>query len=185
MNDEMDWQKLARSGDMVAAIKRYRLDLAVGLDVAKRHVEDWVANACPIHPEHAAVFHVCDRIEQVLARYRENHSATLSYLIHLLSPDHQITSAENCYVLAVDVDQESTSLAVEVMLPECLRSFARAATLEHLKNGVRMVWTVDPNDHSVTVLTTPDEGRTIYENGTLDGGEVLPGFSCKVADLFA
>ena len=44
---------------------------------------------------------------------------------------------------------------------------------------------MDPEDRCVWIFRTPDEGRMIYETGTLNGEDVLPGFSCRVADLFA
>ena len=47
-----------------------------------------------------------------------------------------------------------------------------------------MVWIADPEDRSITVLTSPKEGRTLYEDSEFDGGDVLPGFSCQVSDLF-
>lgn len=48
-----------------------------------------------------------------------------------------------------------------------------------------MVWIVDPEERCVTVYRQPDEGRELGESATLSGEEVLPGFSCKVAELFA
>lgn len=79
----------------------------------------------------------------------------------------------------------SPDLCVEVISPSNTRKQMRDKIKEYFFAGVRMVWMVDPEDHSVAVFLAPNESRTVYENGTLDGGEVLPGFSCKVADLFA
>ncbi len=77
-------------------------------------------------------------------------------------------------------------LCVEVVSPSNTKRELRAKTKEYFFNGVRTVWVIDPEDRSVTILLAadPDEGRTLYENATLDGGDVLPGFSCKVAELF-
>ena len=54
-----------------------------------------------------------------------------------------------------------------------------------LERGVRLIWVIDPEDRSVTVYRkgAPDEYLT--ENDTLTGGDVLPGFSVRVAELFA
>jgi Uma2 family endonuclease len=76
-------------------------------------------------------------------------------------------------------------LCVEVVSPFDVRRELREKVEEYFAAGVRMVWVVDPEDRSVTVLTQPDEGRTLYGKSVLDGGEVLPGFSCPVAELFA
>jgi Uma2 family endonuclease len=60
----------------------------------------------------------------------------------------------------------------------------RAAILEHLKAGVQLVWILDSEDRSATIIVDPLESRTLEADATLDGGDVLPGFSCKVSDLF-
>ena len=36
----------------------------------------------------------------------------------------------------------------------------------------------------MTVYRTADQARTLEETDTLAGEDVLPGFSCRVADLF-
>ena len=53
-----------------------------------------------------------------------------------------------------------------------------------LSYGVRMVWVAFPNSRSVDVYESEDKVFTLSEGDTLDGGEVLPGFSCAVSDVF-
>lgn len=79
---------------------------------------------------------------------------------------------------------EPADLCVEVLSPSNKRSVLLAKIWEYLFSGVRLVWVIDPEDHSVTVFREPDEGRVLLENATLTGEDVLPGFSCKVADFF-
>ncbi len=81
--------------------------------------------------------------------------------------------------------QVPPDLCVEVVSPSNTRKKLREKIKEYFFAGVRAVWIVEPEDRSVTILLAPDEGRTIYETGTLDGGEVLPGFTCKVIELFS
>jgi len=50
---------------------------------------------------------------------------------------------------------------------------------------VRLVWVVDPEDKTVMVYSGTMRGVEYDEADTLDGGEVLPNFTCKVADFFA
>lgn len=85
----------------------------------------------------------------------------------------------------VKYHDQPPDLCVEVVSPSNTKRQLREKIREYFFAGVRMVWVVDPEDRSVTVLRAPDEGRALYEAATLDGGDVLPGFSCKVADLFA
>ncbi len=76
-------------------------------------------------------------------------------------------------------------LCVEVASPSNSKRKLREKVKEYFFAGVRLVWLVEPDDRSVTVLTAPDEGRTLYDETRLDGGDVLPGFACTVSDLFA
>jgi len=59
-----------------------------------------------------------------------------------------------------------------------------ANAVYYLRTGVKMVWLIDPEARSVTVHQ-PDRGQLFLEPGQeLNGGEVLPGFVCRVDDLF-
>ncbi len=54
---------------------------------------------------------------------------------------------------------------------------------EYLKDGVRLIWVFNPRSKTVTVHT-PEKTANLKQNDTLTGGDVLPGFSVSVADLF-
>jgi Uma2 family endonuclease len=56
---------------------------------------------------------------------------------------------------------------------------------EYFFAGVELVWEVDPYQRTVSVYTAPDTVTILTERDTLDGGEVLPGFSLRLANLFA
>ena len=55
---------------------------------------------------------------------------------------------------------------------------------EYLSLGVRLVWVADPKTKRVTVFTPDHEPRTLAAENEIDGGDVLPGFRCPVADFF-
>lgn len=76
-------------------------------------------------------------------------------------------------------------LAVEVVSPS--DHFSRVLTKieEYLNAGVRLIWIVDPGDHSVTVYESGKRYVILTENDTLTGSDVLPGFSVPVRELFA
>jgi Uma2 family endonuclease len=76
-------------------------------------------------------------------------------------------------------------LAVEVQSPDDRRKDLRAKIKEYLFYSVPLNWLVDPETRTVTVYKGSMRGTELDESDTLDGGDVLPGFSCKVADLFA
>jgi Uma2 family endonuclease len=75
-------------------------------------------------------------------------------------------------------------LAVEVRSPGQSRPKLRDKVKEYLFNGVRAVWVVDPEERTVTVYSQPDEGRELGETATLTGDDALPGFTCRVGELF-
>jgi Uma2 family endonuclease len=56
---------------------------------------------------------------------------------------------------------------------------------EYFQAGVQLVWEVDPKTRSVAVYTSPDHSSLLNEAQTLDGGNVLSGFTLPLAQLFA
>jgi Uma2 family endonuclease len=50
--------------------------------------------------------------------------------------------------------------------------------------GVRLVWYIDPRARTARVYTSATECSEIPTNGSLDGGDVLPGFKVSLAKLF-
>jgi Uma2 family endonuclease len=52
--------------------------------------------------------------------------------------------------------------------------------------GGRQVWMVDPIARTVRVHAGPsaEQSASLREADTLDGGEVVPGFSVAVAEVF-
>src|SRR5262245_43829859 len=74
-------------------------------------------------------------------------------------------------------------LAVEVISPSDHYSRVQATIRHHLTHGVRLLWVVDPEDRSVTVYRSLHEATILTETDTISGEDVLPGFSCRVADL--
>lgn len=75
-------------------------------------------------------------------------------------------------------------LAVEVRSPTDRTRASRAKIAEYLDVGVRLVWAIDPAARTVTVHTPDGAARRLGEGDTLDGGDVVPGFRCAVAELF-
>src|SRR5208283_1540096 len=47
------------------------------------------------------------------------------------------------------------------------------------------IWSLDPQDRTVRVYTSPRKFRLLKEHDTLDGGKVLPGFSLSIKTWFA
>jgi len=56
---------------------------------------------------------------------------------------------------------------------------------EYFKAGVRQVWLIDPDLRTVTVHDGPGRSRTWRGDVVLDGGEILPGFTLDLRELFS
>ncbi len=75
-------------------------------------------------------------------------------------------------------------LAVEVISPSDRVTQITDKVMLYLKHGVELVWLVHPGQRIVTVYTPDLVARTLTESGTLDGGDVLPGFQLLVSEIF-
>jgi Uma2 family endonuclease len=75
-------------------------------------------------------------------------------------------------------------LAIEILSPGqgMARLFDKVEF--YLQNGVRLVWIIDPDAATIAVLSPGRESRTLRGDDTLDGQDVLPGFSVPVRDIF-
>ena len=83
------------------------------------------------------------------------------------------------------VPDVSPDLAVEVLSEGNTRSEMERKLKEYFLSEVTVVWFVDPKKRTVRVFTSPDDVTELKATDTLDGGDVLPGFSVSVASLFA
>jgi Uma2 family endonuclease len=75
-------------------------------------------------------------------------------------------------------------LVVEVLSPGDTYSEVEEKVEDWLKAGVRAVWVVNSRRRSVTVYRSLTDVTRLSEGDELDGGEVVPGFRCKVSEIF-
>lgn len=76
-------------------------------------------------------------------------------------------------------------LAVEIISQLDRTGDVLAKAMLWLEAGVRILWLVDPDARTVTVMEPGRPLRKLTVAQTLDGGEVLPGFLLPVADIFS
>ncbi len=76
------------------------------------------------------------------------------------------------------------ALAIEVLSPGNTRAEMARKRRDYFAAGVRLVWQIDPDTHTAEVFTAPDVSTPVAADGTLDGGDVLPGFRLSLARLF-
>ena len=75
-------------------------------------------------------------------------------------------------------------LAVEVISRSNTAKEMAEKLHEYFEKGVRLVWYVRPRSRVVDVYTAPDRFTRLTASMRLDGGDVLPGFSVLVGELF-
>ena len=75
-------------------------------------------------------------------------------------------------------------LAVEVISGSNTPKEMAEKLREYFEKGVRLVWFVRPKTRVVDVYTAPDRFTRLTVSMRLDGGNVLPGFSVLVGELF-
>lgn len=79
----------------------------------------------------------------------------------------------------------SPDLAVEVLSPRDRPGRVPAKVGDYPSAGVQLVWVVDPRARTVVVHIPGQSPRVHTVSDRLDGGDVLPGFSCSVGELLA
>ncbi len=75
-------------------------------------------------------------------------------------------------------------LAVEVLSPSDRMADALSKVAMCLEAGVALVWLVDPATRTATVFRPDSAPRTAGRDGSLDGGDVLPGLAISLAEVF-
>jgi Uma2 family endonuclease len=90
----------------------------------------------------------------------------------------RIQRRENYFVGAPD-------LAIEVYSPGNTKIEMHKKVQNLFDAGTRLMWVLYPKSRVVYVYSTPDAITVLHETDTLDGGDVVPGLSIKIADVFA
>lgn len=75
-------------------------------------------------------------------------------------------------------------LAVEVVSPNDRFDEVFEKAQEWLAAGTRLVWVVLPRTKTVMTYRPDGQARILQEHDELSGEDVLPGFACRVQELF-
>jgi len=76
-------------------------------------------------------------------------------------------------------------IAVEVLSESNTKREIARKRSEYFSAGTQLVWIVDPKSLTVSVYTSPEKVTVLDKSQHLDGGNVLPGFTLSLRDLFA
>ena len=139
---------------------------------------------------------VVDRIGRRIGDYVERRSLGVSAAAEtgfqikhdadtVRAPDYAFISHERLRgsLPATGYAEVTPDLVVEVISPRDRPSDVDAKTAMWLDAGVRLVWVVDPASRTVAAHHEHGTVTTFRATDTLNGGPVLPGFTCLAADI--
>lgn len=76
-------------------------------------------------------------------------------------------------------------LVVEILSPGNTVEEIETKITEYFDNGARLVWVISPTQHYILVYrSTQEPDRLLKSTDSLDGEDVIPGFTLPVAELF-
>jgi Uma2 family endonuclease len=76
-------------------------------------------------------------------------------------------------------------LAVEVVSPRNTYSEIDEKVQDYLRAGVRLVWVINPETQTAHIYRLNEStARLLRGDDVLDGEEVIPGFNCRLSELF-
>jgi Uma2 family endonuclease len=76
-------------------------------------------------------------------------------------------------------------LAIEVLSPNNTRREIDERLRDYFESGTHLAWIIDPETESAEICSSLTNRRLLGPGGELDGESVVPGFRCKLSDLFA
>jgi Uma2 family endonuclease len=100
------------------------------------------------------------------------------------SPDAAVVLRNRLVELPDSFVPMAPDLAVEVLSPSDRMADALGKVAMYLQAGTPLVWLVNPATRTVVVFRSEMDPVTLAGSETLDGGDVLPGFSVPVAEIF-
>ncbi|HEU0052107.1 MAG TPA: Uma2 family endonuclease [Longimicrobium sp.] len=121
----------------------------------------------------------------------EAYGSDAGFRIHsdpdtVLCPDAAFVRADRLTGCSEDSILPLTpDLAVEVMSPRDTFAAAKAKAFVWLSAGCGMVVVVSPRRRTATVYRSPDDVTLLTESDVLDGGDVVPGWTLPLSELFA
>jgi Uma2 family endonuclease len=75
-------------------------------------------------------------------------------------------------------------LAIEAVSPTDTAEEIETKRIAFLRAGVRLLWVIYPENRTLHVCRPGGGSSALTEGDELNGEDVLPGFVCKVADIF-
>jgi len=139
---------------------------------------------------------ICLRLATLLVRFVEKKrlgevfDSSMGFRLSpkiLLSPDVSYVSKARLKKIMAAPEKflyGAPDLAVEVLSPGDPRDMIERKLGKYFQHGTRLAWVVDPKRQTVIVHSLDAVTKLTAPANTLTGGEVLPGFKCRLRDVF-
>ncbi len=102
----------------------------------------------------------------------------------VVKPDIAFVSTERLSEDKLKGFADAPDLAVEVVSPTDKHYDVTEKALAYLKAGTRLVWVIEPIMKTVMIYRSGTDSTLLNYEDTLTGEDIVPGFSCPVAELF-
>jgi Uma2 family endonuclease len=147
----------------------------------------------PVHEHHGGI---CIQLAILIGTFVRNHdlgrvydSSTGFRLADklLLSPDVSFVRKARLKKLAVAPDQflqGAPDLVVEVLSPGDRMTQVNRKLDHYFEHGTRVAWLVNGRKRQVHIYTPDSIEALTRPNDRLTGGDVLPGFKCRLSRIF-
>ena len=102
----------------------------------------------------------------------------------LVKPDVAFVSITRMPENKCQASPVAPDIAVEVVSPTDIQYRVVEKAFAYLNAGTRLVWIIEPIGKTVTVYRSQTDIKTFTIDDTLNGEDVVEGFSCQVSQLF-
>jgi Uma2 family endonuclease len=163
-------------------------------DERRELVRGELRSMAPAGFEHGAII---IKLSFLLARYVADHKlgmvlgAETGYVLArspdiVRGADVSFVTAERVAVAGITVKfwEGAPDLAVEVISPSDSVAEVEEKVDDYLAANTPLVWLVNPRRKTITVYRPGQKPRTLSEDDSLTGEDVIPGFQCQVAEAF-
>ena len=75
-------------------------------------------------------------------------------------------------------------LAVEILSPSDASVYVQQKVRDYLEAGIRLVWLLVPQSKTATVYRADGSARLLRERDSLEGEDILPGFTFRLSALY-
>lgn len=140
---------------------------------------------------------VVTRFTILLGRHIEEHDLGVLFSpdtgIHLFRDPDTVRAPDICFLSKARIPPDgirrgflrtAPDLAVEVLSPDDTVFEIEAKIEDYFAAGSRLVWVINPKTRTATVYRPGAKPYVLATHESLDGEDVLPGFSCRVEEIF-